>query len=80
MKEFDFRGKRVDNGEWVYGYHFKTPLTFEMDAESESGLHFLSGKERHCISDEHGCVYEVVPQSIERWVWRPRLGRKEEEE
>jgi hypothetical protein len=22
MREYKFRGKRIDNGEWVYGYYF----------------------------------------------------------
>jgi len=25
QREIKFRGKRVDNGEWVYGYYVKTP-------------------------------------------------------
>jgi uncharacterized phage protein (TIGR01671 family) len=26
MRQIKFRGKRLDNGEWVYGYYVKTPL------------------------------------------------------
>ena len=26
MREIKFRGKRVDNGEWVYGYYVQTPI------------------------------------------------------
>ena len=29
MREIKFRGKRVDNNQWVYGYYFTTPLTIE---------------------------------------------------
>lgn len=60
MEKFKFRGKRTDNGEWVYGYYFKTPLTAEnFDADS-----FQSGINRHCIASEHGVVYEVDPETV----------------
>ena len=26
MKEIKFRGQRIDNGEWVYGFLYKLPL------------------------------------------------------
>ena len=26
MREIKFRGKRIDNKEWVYGYLYKLPL------------------------------------------------------
>ena len=59
-----FRGKRIDNGEWVFGYYFKTPLTGESTGStSEDGWSFLVGKERHCIS-QNGAVYEVDPNTI----------------
>jgi hypothetical protein len=25
MHEIRFRGKRIDNGEWVYGYYYDNP-------------------------------------------------------
>ena len=63
----EYRGKRVDNGEWVYGYYFKTPLTDESTgSKPEDGWHFLSGRVRSCISTETGCVYEVNPETVER--------------
>ena len=59
-----FRGKRIDNGKWVYGYYFITPLTDESTGSNPSeGWFFLTGRERHCISEEH-CVYEVVPETV----------------
>lgn len=64
MREIKFRGKRIDTGEWVYGYYFKTPLTQEnIDCEPKDGWFFICGKERHCISCD-GVVYEVDQKTI----------------
>jgi hypothetical protein len=63
-REIRFRGKRVDNGEWVEGYYFKTPLADEATgSKPEDGWFFLSGRERHCIS-KNGCAYEVDPSTV----------------
>lgn len=64
MRNILFRGKRVDNNEWVEGYYFKTPLTDEAtDSKPEDGWAFLSEKERHCISRDN-CVYEIDPKTL----------------
>ena len=56
-----FKAKRLDNGQWVYGNYFKTPLTDENSGcPMEAGWFFLSdGKTRHCISDENGVTYVI---------------------
>jgi hypothetical protein len=64
MREIEFRGRRKDNNEWVYGYYFLTPLTDEAtESKSEDGWYFLTGRERHCIS-RNNCVYEVDPETV----------------
>lgn len=50
MKEIKFRAKRIDNGRWVYGQYFKTPLTDENSGTTpDAGWFFLIGETRHCI-------------------------------
>jgi hypothetical protein len=61
-----YRGKRTDNGEWVYGYYFTTPLTAEYNIEPVNGAYFDSGRSicRHVISNENGVVFEIIPETV----------------
>jgi hypothetical protein len=61
-----FKGKRIDNGEWVEGYYFVSPLTDENSGTPpEAGWFFLSGERRHCISTENGVVFIVEENSVD---------------
>lgn len=62
MDKVLFRAKRKDNGEFVEGYLFKTPLTAEFDCD---GQYFSSMVKRVCISNEDGCAFEVIPETVE---------------
>lgn len=58
-KDLQFRGKRIDNNQWVYGQYFKTPLTDENSGTTpDAGWFFLTGETRHCIVQN--CVAFVV--------------------
>ena len=44
MREVLYRGKRVDNGEWVYGYYYKIPappVYFKEDKKVVQVKHFI---------------------------------------
>lgn len=61
MNRYLFKAKRKDNNDWVYGYLFKTPLTADFNCD---GQYFSSMVRRTCISNEDGCVFEVIPETI----------------
>ena len=54
MREILFRGKRMDNGEWIFGYYFQKKNLF-----SEDGLPV-----KHCISDDPPFGAEVEPKTV----------------
>lgn len=55
MRDIKFRGKRVDNGEWGYGYYVRT--TEENDDYSLF--------EKDWIYDDEGwCRYGVIPETV----------------
>lgn len=65
MKDFEYRGRRLDNKEWVYGHYFITPITAEFCVKPENGAFFASGDEpiRHCIV-ENMVAFEIDPATV----------------
>ena len=63
MREILFRGKRIDNGEWVKGYY-----SYETDECSF---------ELHLISDNKSVVTEVVPETVGQYTgMKDKNGKK----
>jgi len=48
MREIEFRGRRVDNKEWVYGYYCES----------------ISRNEAYIAEDVDGEVWEVTPETV----------------
>lgn len=54
MREYKFRGKRIDNGEWVYGYYYTQIITHAGNRKSRD----------HFIRTEQNIRYEVDPDTV----------------
>lgn len=64
-REIKFRAKRIDNGRWVYGHYFRTPLTEENSGlPHDKGWFFLSdGNMRDCIEQDN-VAYVIDPETL----------------
>lgn len=65
MNEIIFRGKRVDNGEWVEGYF----------VSDETDSYIFTQKEVEKGLDRYGWLeccqmYEVQPETVDQWTGR----------
>lgn len=58
-REILFRGKRVDNGEWVYGHYF-TEMGRGVAGSNDTIIYF--------IKDKFG-THPVIPETIGQYIW-----------
>lgn len=66
MREIKFRGKRIDNGEWIYGYIVKTftGRCFVLTGNDESfkeNIWSNNPKHEDFVTSE---FYEVIPKTV----------------
>ena len=68
MRTIKFRGKRVDNGEWVYGVPYFLQITEEEPEDSVNKACIITGVDWDgtCgfMSPENRCFVEVHPETV----------------
>lgn len=86
MREIKFRGKRIDNGEWVYGmpYSFKpglelktfTPyiLIFNPEWDMEAQVNYL--RDPVAFSHLEDSVWKVIPETVGQYIGKDRDGKE----
>ena len=74
-----FRGKRIDNGEWIYGN-----LIYSEDAEVDEDFVTLiiPQKDSNCFTDGSNdlsfeCWYKVIPKTVGQYTGRKNKDGKE---
>lgn len=70
MREILFRGKRKDNGEWVYGYLF----VMAKGSEYESTYILGDLDEYESIYEVWKCANEVIPYTVVQYIGRRDCG------
>jgi uncharacterized phage protein (TIGR01671 family) len=63
MREIMFRGKRVDNGEWVEGYYVKQGAETYIFVQSEVDKGIDLGGYLDCCQ-----MYEVIPETVGQYI------------
>ena len=58
MREIKFRGKRIDNGEWVYGYYFIE------ERDIEDGFIWRDIPQIQQRYGDHYQYFDVIPETI----------------
>ena len=76
MGEIKFRGKRVDNENWVYGYYYTEITGFHLSQGSMPGVDGTP-MVAHYIKDFDGDDFEVDPKTVGQFTGRHDKNGKE---
>lgn len=60
MREILFRGKREDNGKWVYGYLAKLPSAIMIGDYTHPWFIYVPPRD----PDDNGAYYRVIPDTV----------------
>ena len=73
MREILFRGKRVDNGEWVYGF-----LVEALNCVTDKNETFIIEQDAtYFTHGEFACAVEVIPETVGQFTGiKDKNGRK----
>jgi uncharacterized phage protein (TIGR01671 family) len=72
MREILFIGKRIDNGEWVYGYLIKRPSPIQIGNDYSPWYIFSPPKD----PDDDGGWYNVDPETVGQYIGTDINGEK----
>ena len=61
MREYKFRGKRIDNGEWVYGYYFIE------ERDIEDGIIWRDMPKIQRRYGDHFKYFDVDPDTVDQY-------------
>ncbi len=70
MREIKFRGRRVDNGKWVYGFYAKR--VYVEPGSPATVFHYIVVPDRH---NESWNFYEVYPKVLQFTGFRDKHGK-----
>lgn len=66
MREYLFKGKRKDNGEWVYGYYVEL---FDTN-KNEKSYRIYTGIAEKDTDEWYEEFYEVIPETVGQYTGR----------
>ena len=71
MREYKFRGKRIDNGEWVYGYYFIE------ERDIEDGIIWRDIPKIQQRYGDHFQYFDVEPDTVGQYTgWNDKNGKE----
>jgi hypothetical protein len=81
MNNYKFRGKRIDNGEWVYGLLIRVPKRYTAIDYCTIGKKLETELYIQVLTIENNCEllnqYKVIPESVGQYIGENDINNKE---